>query len=87
MQFLWVGIAEIIVAFLFIVPRLHTILWLAQIVLFPILTGIAIIAAPYVATDPFNVVTLNVSLLFLSFVALLLKVELPTASSCKRKRG
>jgi len=83
----WVGIAEIIVALLFTVRRLHKFLWSAQIVLFPILTVIAFVAAPHVATDPFNVVTFNMTLWILSIVALLLKVELPTASSCKRKRG
>ena len=83
----WVGIAELIIALLFCVRRMHKFLWWGQIVIFPLLTISAIIAAPHVATDPFNVVTFNVSLWILSIVALLLKVELPTATSCKRKRG
>ncbi|MEE1132038.1 MAG: DoxX-like family protein [Caryophanon sp.] len=82
-----VGLLEIIVALLFCVRKLHKPLLIAQVVLFPLLTVSAIVAAPHVATDPFNVVTFNVLLWGLSIVALMLRVELPTASSCKRKRG
>ena len=84
---IWVGIAEIVVALLFCVKRLHKFLWRAQILLFPILAISAIIAAPHVATDPFNVITFNCTLWILSIIAMILKVELPTSSSCKRKRG
>ena len=83
----WVGIAEIIIALLFFVKALHKLLWCTQILLFPLLTIGAILAAPHVATAPFNVVSLNITLWVLSIVGLLLKEELPTASSCKRKRG
>lgn len=83
----WVGIGEIIVALLFFSRRFQPVLLKAQILLFPILTVGAIIAAPHVATDPFNVVTLNVILLIISIIALQLRVNLPSASTCKRKRG
>ena len=84
---IWVGVLEVVVALLFSFRKLHKVLWLAQVVLFPLLTTGAIIAAPYVATDPFNVITLNITLWVLSIIALMLQVELPTATSCKRKRG
>ena len=83
----WIGLGEIIIACLFISRKLQPFLLKGQIMLFPILTIGAIIAAPHVATDPFNVVTLNVSLFVLSIIALILRTNLPTASSCKRKRG
>ena len=84
---IWVGVLEVVVALLFSFRKFHKVLWLAQVVLFPLLTTGAIIAAPYVATDPFNVITLNATLWVLSIIALMLRVELPTATSCKRKRG
>lgn len=84
---IWVGVLEIVVALLFSLRKLHKALWLAQVVLFPLLTIGAIVATPHVATDPFNVITLNVTLWVLSIIALMLQVELPTATSCKRKRG
>lgn len=83
----WVGLLEIVFAALFFIPKLHRMLWKLQIIFFPFLTLSAIFAAPHVATDPFNVITLNVVLWVLCIVARLLTVELPTASSCKRKRG
>lgn len=84
---IWVGVLEVVIALLFSLRKFHKALLLAQIVLFPLLTIGAVIAAPHVATSPFNVITLNVTLWVLSIIALLLMVELPTATSCKRKRG
>ena len=75
------------IGILFLVPKLQPLLLKAQIVLFPLLTLSAIIAAPTVATAPFNVVTLNIGLWIASIIALLLTKELPTARFCKRKRG
>lgn len=82
-----IGVLEIIIGILFLVPKLQPLLLKAQIMLFPFLTLSAIIAAPSVATDPFNVVTLNIGLWIASIIALLLTKELPTARFCKRKRG
>lgn len=82
-----IGVLEIIIGILFLVPKLQPLLLKAQIMLFPFLTLSAIIAAPSVATDPFNVVTLNIGLWIASIIALLLTKELPTAKFCKRKRG
>jgi hypothetical protein len=83
---IWVGVGEIIVALLFFSRKLQPLLLKAQIMLFPLLTVGAMIAAPHVATDPFNVVTLNVMLFILSIIALQLRVNLPTATSCIRKK-
>lgn len=82
-----VGLLEIAIAVLFCVRKLQGVMLAAQVVLFPLLTVSAIVAAPHVATDPFNVVTFNVLLWGLSIAALLLRAELPTARTCKRKRG
>ena len=83
----WIGIGEVIVALLFFSRWLQPFLLKMQIILFPLLTVGAMIVAPHVATDPFNVVTLNVALFVLSIIVLQLRVNLPTATSCKRKRG
>lgn len=82
-----IGVLEIIIGILFLVLKLQPLLLKAQIMLFPFLTLSAIIAAPSVATAPFNVVTLNIGLWIASIIALLLTKELPTARFCKRKRG
>lgn len=84
---IWIGVAEMLFACLWLVPKLQKFLLKLQIVIFPILTLSAIIAAPAVAIAPFNVVTLNVTLWILSIIGLLLHEQLPTANSCKRKRG
>ncbi|MER2000237.1 MAG: DoxX-like family protein [Lysinibacillus sp.] len=83
----WVGLLEMLIALLFCIRTLQKPFLVIQVVLFPVLTLGAIIAAPHTATDPFNVVTLNGTLWLLSIVALLLQTGLPTTSSCKRKRG
>ena len=82
-----VGIIEVIIGLLFFIPTWHKYLLITQIILFPILTVSAVLAAPPVAIAPFNVVTFNLALWVLSLVAWLLKLELPTAKTCKRKRG
>lgn len=83
----WVGVVEIIIGLLFLLRKWQHYLLVAQLVLFPILSVSAVFATPYVATAPFNVITFNGALWVLSLVAWLLRVELPTATSCKRKRG
>lgn len=84
---IWVGILEMIVGLLFLIPKLQTLLIKAQVLLFPLLTLSAIIASPSVANAPFNVITFNIGLWIASIIALLLTKELPTARFCKRKRG
>lgn len=84
---IWVGIAEILFAICWLVPKLQKRLLQLQVVIFPFLTLSAILAEPAVAIAPFNVITLNVSLWIVSIVGLLLHEQLPTAKSCKRRRG
>lgn len=84
---LWIGWAEILFASLWLIPKLQKLLLRLQVLIFPLLTLSAVLAAPSVATAPFNVITLNVMLWVLSIIGLLLNHQLPTAKSCKRKRG
>jgi phosphatidylserine synthase len=84
---IWVGIAELLFACCWLVPKLQKYLLKLQVVIFPFFTLSAIIAAPAVATAPFNVITLNITLWMLSIIGLLLVEQLPSAKSCKRKRG
>lgn len=83
----WVGIAEMLFSVCWLLPKLQKCLLQLQVVMFPFLTLSAILAEPAVAIAPFNVITLNVSLWIVSIVGLLLHEQLPTAKSCKRKRG
>ena len=82
----WIGFLEIVIGILFLVPKWQRYLLIGQIILFPILTASALFSAP-VATTPFNVITFNLALWIISIVALLLSHALPTATTCKRKRG
>lgn len=84
---IWVGIAEMLFACCWLVPKLQKRLLQLQVVIFPFLTLSAIMAAPATATAPFNVITLNVTLWILSIIGLLLVEQLPSAKSCNRERG
>lgn len=84
---IWVGIAEMLFACCWLVPKLQKRLLQLQVVIFPFLTLSAIISATATATAPFNVITLNATLWVLSIIGLLLVEQLPSAKSCKRKRG
>lgn len=84
---IWIGCAEILFACCWLVPKLQKALLKLQVVIFPFLTLSAIIADTATATAPFNVITLNITLWILSIVGLLLHEQLPSAKSCKRKRG
>ncbi|TFD99463.1 DoxX-like family protein [Jeotgalibacillus salarius] len=83
---IWVGIAEMIFAVCWLIPKLQKYLLRLQVIIFPLLTLSAVVAAPFTATAPFNVITLNVTLWVLSIIGLLLTKELPSAKSCRRKR-
>lgn len=83
----WIGLAEMLFACCWLIPRLQKFLLKLQVIVFPVLTVSAIFADPAVATAPFNVITLNIALWVLSIVGLLLYEQLPSAKSCKRKRG
>ncbi|AQQ54787.1 DoxX-like family protein [Planococcus lenghuensis] len=83
----WIGIAELVFAGFWLIPKLQKYLLQLQIAVFPLLTLSALVAAPSAAIAPFNVITLNITLWVLSIIGLLLHDQLPTAKSCKRKRG
>ncbi|MEN0641976.1 DoxX-like family protein [Alkalicoccobacillus gibsonii] len=82
-----VGFLEIFIAaaWLFYKNKRH--LFLIQILIFPLLMVSAIIVAPQFLGDPFNPVTFNGALLTLSVVGFHLSKDLPTASTCRRRRN
>jgi hypothetical protein len=81
-----IGLLEASYALLFFVRKLHPYLLMAQAILFPFLTVSAVLTGPETVVAPFNVITLNLCLIVCSIIALLLRTELPTASTCVRKR-
>lgn len=81
-----IGIVEVLFGIGWLFYRRKRQLFLLQLFVFPLLTIAALIAAPAVAIHPFNPVTFNLSLLVLSMVGLLLSKDVPSATSCKRKR-
>ncbi|MFJ6208712.1 DoxX-like family protein [Lysinibacillus sp. NPDC092081] len=83
----WIGLAEIIFALCWLLPRGKRLLFGVQILLFPLLTLGAVLADKTIVTAPFNPVTLNVALWVLSIIGLILSKDMPSAKSCKRKRG
>jgi len=58
-----------------------------QIIIFPLLTIAALVADPTSVQAPFNPLTFNSALLLLSIVGFSLSKDVPSAKSCKRKRG
>lgn len=84
---IWVGVAEVLFACCWLVPKLQKALLKLQVIIFPFLTLGAIVADAATATAPFNVITLNITLWILSIVGLLLHEQLPSAKNCKRKKG
>ncbi|SOC42665.1 DoxX-like family protein [Ureibacillus acetophenoni] len=83
---MFAGISEIILGVLFLLYRNKRVLFRLQIIIFPLLTITAIMADPSTLTQPFNPLTFNLSLFVLSIAGFVLTKDLPTASSCKRKR-
>lgn len=82
-----VGVAEILFGLAWLIPSLRRKLFLLQIILFPLLTVSAMIADMEAIISPFNVVVFNLALWVLSIVGYLFSTHVPTAKSCKRKRG
>lgn len=81
-----IGITEMLFGVLWLVYMRKKHLFALQLVVFPMLTIAAIIAAPEAAIHPFNPVTFNLSLFVLSLIGYFSSDYLPTAKSCKRKR-
>ena len=82
-----VGIAEITFAFFWLLPLRKRYLFALQVCIFPILTLGAVFADFQSLSAPFNPVTFNAALWVVSIIGLVISKDLPTAKSCKRKRG
>lgn len=80
------GIGEILFGLIWLFYRKRSWLFKLQMMVFPLLTLSAILAAPHVLTHPFNPLTFNVSLFVLSVIGVKFSRDIPTAKSCKRKR-
>ena len=81
-----IGIAEMLFGVLWLVYKKNKQLFALQLVVFPLLTIAALIAAPVAAIHPFNPVTFNLSLFVLSLIGYFSSDDVPTAKSCKRRR-
>lgn len=83
----WIGICEIVFALCWLSPYGKRLLFGLQMALFPILTASTVFSDVSLSTAPFNPVTLNASLWVLTIIGFVLSKDLPSAKSCKRKRG
>lgn len=81
-----IGIIEIIFGLFWLLYKNKRNLFRLQIIIFPLLTITAIIAQPSTLTHPFNPLTFNLSLLFISIVGFIMSKDVPSATTCKRKR-
>ena len=81
-----IGIVEVLFGIAWLVYRRKQHLFIMQLIVFPLLTIAAVIAIPSTAIHPFNPVTFNLSLIVLSMIGLLISKDVPSATSCKRKR-
>ncbi|GLC88888.1 DoxX-like family protein [Lysinibacillus piscis] len=82
-----IGIVESLFALCWLWPSGKRLLFGLQIGLFPLLTVSAILADDQLAIAPFNPITFNSALWVLSIIGLVLSKDMPSAKSCKRKRG
>lgn len=83
---LFIGFMEVILGLLWLFYRRKKVLYQLQMILFPILTVGSIIVQPAIMTHPFNPLTFNLSLFVLSIIGFYLVKDIPTATTCKRKR-
>ncbi|WP_042473661.1 DoxX-like family protein [Bacillus ndiopicus] len=81
-----IGVIEMLFGIIWLLPINKSRLYLAQIVLFPLLTIGAGFASSEVFIGPFNVLTFNLALIVLSIVGYVCQQNCPTAKSCKRRR-
>ncbi|MFY3791437.1 DoxX-like family protein [Ureibacillus sp. MALMAid1270] len=80
------GIIEILLGFIFLFIKKKRLLFGLQIIVFPLLTIVAIMADSSLLIHPFNPLTFNISLLVISIIGFVISKDIPTASNCKRKR-
>ena len=81
-----VGIAEILFGLLWLLPINKRRLFGVQIMAFPLLSLSAVLAEPANLVHPFSPITFNAALFILSLIGFFQCRDIPTASSCKRKR-
>lgn len=81
-----IGFAEVLFGLVWLIYRKKRLLFMLQMVAFPLLTIAALFAAPETAIHPFNPVTFNLSLIVMTGIGLLVCSDIPTAVSCKRKK-
>ncbi|XXM72527.1 DoxX-like family protein [Lysinibacillus sphaericus] len=81
-----IGVLEILLGAVWLLYRKKRHLFATQMILFPILTILAVSADPSISSHPFNPVTFNASLWVLSIIGFNLAKDLPSASSCIKKR-
>ena len=81
-----IGIIEVIFGLFWLLYKNKRNLFILQIIIFPLLTIMAVIAQPSSLIHPFNPLTYNLSLLFISITGFFISKDLPSASTCKRKR-
>ncbi|MBD8071459.1 DoxX-like family protein [Bacillus sp. PS06] len=81
-----IGVLEMLFGFVWLFYRKKRHLFAIQMIVFPILTVMALIASPTIAVHPFNPITFNASLWVLSIIGYILAADVPTAASCKRSR-
>lgn len=83
---LFIGIVEVLFGIAWLLYRRKQHLFMLQLILFPLLTIVSIAAVPAIASHPFNPITFNLSLIVLSISGLLISKDVPSSTSCKRKR-
>lgn len=81
-----IGMMEIIFGFVWLIYRRKRYLFALQLIVFPILMITTILADSSLWLHPFNPITFNLSLWFLSLIGFLLAKDLPTSKNCKRTR-
>ncbi|MBM7587042.1 hypothetical protein JOC86_003594 [Bacillus pakistanensis] len=81
-----VGILEVLFGLMWLFYPYKRKLLGIQIVIFPLLTIAAIIADPGSLTHPFSPLTFNMALTILSIIGFYFSNDVPTSSSCKRRR-
>ncbi|WP_342514941.1 DoxX-like family protein [Sporosarcina sp. FSL K6-1522] len=81
-----IGIAEVLFGLVWLVYRNKRQLFILQLMVFPLLTIATIVADPATTIHPFNPVTFNFPLIVLSIIGVWMSKDIPSATSCKRKR-
>ncbi|HWO98067.1 MAG TPA: DoxX-like family protein [Bacillus sp. (in: firmicutes)] len=82
----YIGFMEMLFGFIWLLPFAKRRLFIGHIILVCLLTVSAWMADPQSAIHPFNPITLNAALIFLSLIGYITGRDLPAAGQCKRKR-